>query len=246
MRINKIIAAAGAAAVIGGGAVACGSATYSTTSNHHQAASSSPTSSAPAGPSADEQTFTIDMRQTFSFGSDVSDQNLIDFGHQVCSDRQSGTSLADEIPTVEGDWSHTGRADSIKMIKLAEQDLCPAETTGPGSEVPKPPRTVLLNYTGSGNWNSQPFHVRSGAHLVVTYWYSGNTFGDGMGGDNFIADVTSSSDDLSIANDIATSGGKTTRLYPDMSFGGSHRYHLEVEADNQATWHFKIVEVGGN
>jgi hypothetical protein len=80
----------------------------------------------------------------------------------------------------------------------------------------------------------------SSPQLKVVYSYTGNS--SGFGADNFTADLVSSSDDLSIANDIASSGGKTTMLYPDLSFGGSRRYHLEVQATGP--WHFRVVQVG--
>jgi hypothetical protein len=69
--------------------------------------------------------------------------------------------------------------------------------------------------------------------LKVTYHYWNNS--DGFGATNFIADLVSRDDDLNIANDITISGGKTTRLYPDLSFGGSHVYHVEIQADGNWT-----------
>jgi len=104
-----------------------------------------------------------------------------------------------------------------------------------------PASGVLLSQSGTGSWNSEPFTVNGDApQLKVTYWYTGNaTMGSG---DNFIADITSSDDMLSIANDIATSGGKTTTVYPDVSYGGSHVYHLEVEATG--SWHFTVTQAG--
>ena len=97
------------------------------------------------------------------------------------------------------------------------------------------PKPVVLRFSGSGTWNSPPFKV--GPTVIVKYRYSDNT--SGFGGDNFVADVESSGDVQSIANDIAVSGGKTTTLYPDTSFGGSNMYHLSVTATGP--WYFKIV-----
>jgi hypothetical protein len=102
---------------------------------------------------------------------------------------------------------------------------------------PKPVSNVLFDGSGSGTWNSKPFQVSDGP-LTVTYSYDHNT--SGYGGDNFYADVASNDDDLSITNDIAVSGGKTTTVYPNTSFGGSHSYHLEVTATGH--WHFKITQ----
>jgi hypothetical protein len=89
-------------------------------------------------------------------------------------------------------------------------------------------------FSGSGNWNSPTFAV--GSTVTVTFSYSGNT--SGFGGDNFIADLQSSGDDQAIANDIAVSGGKTTTIYPDTSFGGTDMYYLSVMATG--SWTFKI------
>jgi hypothetical protein len=94
---------------------------------------------------------------------------------------------------------------------------------------------VVLRFSGSGTWNSPPFKV--GSKVIVKYRYSDNT--SGFGGDNFVADVESPGDVQSIANEIAVSGGKTTTLYPDTSFGGSNMYHLSVTATGP--WYFKIV-----
>ena len=89
--------------------------------------------------------------------------------------------------------------------------------------------------------NTAPVYLPAGAPLKLTYSYGGNS--SGFGGDNFAADLVSPTDDISLANDIAVSGARTTRLYPDMSFGGSHAYHLEVQfADSSAFWSVTITE----
>jgi hypothetical protein len=97
------------------------------------------------------------------------------------------------------------------------------------------PKPVVLRFSGSGTWNSPPFKV--GSKIIVKYRYSDNT--DGYGGDNFIANVENNGDDQNVANDIAVSGGKTTTLYPDTSFGGSSMYHLSVTATGP--WYFKVI-----
>jgi hypothetical protein len=91
-----------------------------------------------------------------------------------------------------------------------------------------PPALTVASYHGTGSWNSPQFNVSDGAVLTVRFSYWNNT--SGYGGDNFIADIVSSGDNLSLANDIAVSGGKTTTVYPDTSLGGSNLYHLEVQA----------------
>lgn len=87
-----------------------------------------------------------------------------------------------------------------------------------------PPALTVATYHGQGSWNSPQFSL-SGAPVTVKFSYWNNS--SGFGGDNFIADITDGNvDDLSFANEIATSGGKTTTLYPS----GSGLYHLEVQA----------------
>lgn len=99
-----------------------------------------------------------------------------------------------------------------------------------------PPALTVGRYSGSGSWNSPQFTV-AGFPLTVTYSYSGN--GSDGTADNFAADVTDGNlDDLSIANDIAYSGGKTTTLYPS----GAGTYHLEVTATGD--WSFTISQPG--
>lgn len=179
---------------------------------------------------AAEQTFVDDMRSKYDFTSDVKDSDIAQFGQQICSERQAGGSQASEYTTARESWSHTGSQDAYNMTRVAERDLC-------ATYLPAKSWHVIASYSGSGTWNSGQFKLRN-QPVRLTYGYSGNS--SGFGGDNFIADLVSSSDDLSIANDIAVSGGSRTMLYPDMSFGGSHRYHLEVVATGR--WRFKIEQ----
>ena len=106
-------------------------------------------------------------------------------------------------------------------------------TTVTASPPAPPPPATLFSQSGSRNWNSPPFQV-TGAVLTVVFSYSGNQ------DSNFIAGLVSDQgDDLSIANEIGSTGGKTTTLYPNGA-GGS--YHLEITA--QGDWTFKITQSG--
>lgn len=107
----------------------------------------------------------------------------------------------------------------------------------------QPAVLMTKTFSGSGQWNSPEFTLKCSSPAVkVTYRFSGNT--NGFGGDNFMADLQSpSGDDQQIANTIATSGGKTTTVYPDTSFGGSKRYYLSVQADG--SWKFTLSETCG-
>lgn len=107
---------------------------------------------------------------------------------------------------------------------------------------PKPPpapkaAAQTFTFSGSGDWNSPSFPVGSTVTLRYSYW--NNTMGNGDGGDNFIADLVSNSDDQSIVNAIAVSGGTTTTIYPNTSFGGSDVYHLSVTATGP--WSFTLT-----
>jgi hypothetical protein len=97
----------------------------------------------------------------------------------------------------------------------------------------------VYRFSGSGEWNSPEFKV--GSKVTVTYSYARNT--DGDGGDNFAADIENSGDDQQIADDIAVSGGKTTTLYPDLSFGAQDMYHLSVQATG--SWTFTMTTSAG-
>ena len=103
-----------------------------------------------------------------------------------------------------------------------------------------PAAITVARYSGTGSWNSPQFTL-SGQPLTVKFSYSGNSLPGEGSGDNFMADLTSSSDDLQIANEIGVSGGKTTTLYPDTSLGSSV-YHLEVQATGY--WSVTITQAG--
>ena len=87
-----------------------------------------------------------------------------------------------------------------------------------------------MQLSGSGIANSAPFNVGPGA-LRVTYSFDCSSFG-GQG--NFIADLlygnqsSPNSDDLSIANALATSGQNTTYVYPMYP---NSEYYLSVNSE---------------
>jgi hypothetical protein len=172
------------------------------------------------------------MRAKFNFGSDVKDQDIVAYGQQVCEARQTGSSQDAAEHIAKTNWTHASATDAYKMARLAEADNCSAS-------LPAVRWHTVLAFSGSGQQNSNTFRIHPGnTKLRVTYSYRNNS--SGFGGDNFIADLVSSTDDLSIANEIAVSGGKTTILYPDLSFGGSRDYHLEVQATGG--WSFTIQQ----
>lgn len=220
--MNKLIPAAILAA-----ALAVAGCQGSGGSVHHVAATGTPRAVATASPAPSP--FVSDVRAQYNVGADVSDNEIATLGQSVCASAEAGGNRQSLDNLVTTSFSVTGNgADSV--VNLAIQDLCP------GSE-PAPTWHVLGRYSGTGQWNGPVFKVLGNNPILrVTYRFWGNT--DGYGGTNFIADLVSNSNDLQIANAIAVSGSKTTRQYPDVSYGGSHHYHLEV--DTTGHWTFVI------
>jgi hypothetical protein len=108
-----------------------------------------------------------------NFSSSVQDTDLATFGEQVCSARQSGTSVAGEVPAAQQSWSNTSKGDAVQMIALAEKDICPAQygrqtityvvTGTPGADVTYGP-------AGSNYQGSVPMSVAR--HLGTPQYYS--------------------------------------------------------------------------
>ena len=201
---------------------------FALSANHGNISTATP-SAAPAAPSTppEQQTFVSDVRDQYNVGAEVTDEDIVSVGSQICQAAQGGSDRAalDKVPGQNGFSISGNGADSV--VNLAIRDMCPGSA-------PVPTWHTLAHYSGSGQWNGPTFKVLGdNPVLKVTYRYWNNT--SGFGGDNFIADLVSRDDDLNIANDIAISGGKTTRLYPDLSFGGSSHYHLEIQATDSWT-----------
>jgi len=144
--------------------------------------------------------------------------------------------------------SNPAAAKPAPTITVIQHDAAPAPTATQTTHVTvtqtatvAPPAITVARYSGTGTWNSPQFTL-SGQPLTVTFSYSGNSLPGEGSGDNFMADITSGSDDLQIANEIGVSGGKTTTLYPDLSGGGSSAYHLEIQATGY--WSVTITQAG--
>jgi hypothetical protein len=134
-----------AAAALGAGLAACGGGTGAapTPSTPTTAEESVTPAAAPAASptlSVDQLQFVSDMRSAFGFGSDVQASSLASFGEHVCSGRQSGTSVAGEVPYARHAWASVSKGDAVQMVTLAEKDLCPAQLT---------PEKVTYVVTGS-------------------------------------------------------------------------------------------------
>jgi len=118
----------------------------------------------------------------------------------------------------------------------------PAPTTAPAATTPPAataavPR-VLMRFIGSGIRNSAPFNVGNGP-LTITYHFNCASFG---AAGNFAADLlygnqsSLNSDDQSIANALAMSGGQTTTVYPQ---DPGQDYYLSV--DSECSWRIRVV-----
>jgi hypothetical protein len=123
-------------------------------------ATAHPASSAPAAasqPPAGGQEYASDMRNTFNFGSGISDSDLASSGQQICIDLQGGNSVATEALSQQSNWSNTSGGDALQMVLLAEQDMCPGQqgrqtvtyivTGTPGADVTY--GTASSNYQGA-------------------------------------------------------------------------------------------------
>jgi hypothetical protein len=66
------------------------------------------------------------MRAAFSFGSDVSDSGIADFGLTICQDLESAMTFAEVVPTAQQSWTNTSHSQAMAMITLAAKDMCPS------------------------------------------------------------------------------------------------------------------------
>lgn len=114
----------------------------------------------------------------------------------------------------------------------------PAKTASSPAAAAASTNHVLIRFAGSGIKNSAPFDVGSGP-LTVTYHFNCASFGSAG---NFAADLlygnqsSLNSDDQSIANDLAMSGGQTTTVYPQ---DPGKDYYLSV--NSECNWRLKVV-----
>lgn len=134
-----------------------------------------------------------------------------------------------------------GAASTPKPVARPAVSAAPAAAPAKPVATTPPAPVVLGHFAGSGDYSSPPFTV-NGNPVTVVYSYSGNILPGETSGNNFMADVESSGDSQQIANTIGTSGGTTTTLYPDTSYGGSTSYHLSVQATGN--WSVTLTEAG--
>lgn len=176
----------------------------------------------------------------------------------ACSSGSSSIALSSQgSKTPSPPAGSSASASSVSMPNPCPSGMAPDKygVCNPGGKVPSgvssatsAPTTFIISssatpsfhktFKGSGDYGSPQFDVSACQNgITVKYSYVNNT--TGSGGDNSIAALESSSDDQTITNDIAVSGGKATTVYPDTS-GGSTEYHLSVQADSNASWQFDL------
>jgi Protein of unknown function (DUF732) len=195
-----------------------------------------------AGPATAEAAFIAKARTLELGNKDLagsSDADLVAVGSSVCNAMGAGLTAGDVDAVTQGiveSDAHPTAAQARAFAEAAITTLCPqyanaltATTAAPATTAKPAPKLLTKTFTGHGNWNSPPFVLEADA-VTVKFRYSGNTLGGSPS--NFIASLESADDSLSIANEIASRGGKTTTLYPNSP--GS-RYHLEVTADGDWT-----------
>lgn len=118
-----------------------------------------PSQPAPLPPG--ERQFVTDMRDAFTFQSDVRDSGIASSGDQICGALKGGASVASEVPVVQDAWTNAAPGGAIHIIALAQQDICPAEGTrqtvtyvATGSHA-----SVAYGPTGSDNQGTIPMSV---------------------------------------------------------------------------------------
>jgi hypothetical protein len=226
---NIVIATVPLAALLAAGC-ASGLGSPAAVSSHVKALPSASHSAAAPSLGAQQQKFANDVRAWLTaHGSSntVTDAQLASIADQACAARKVGGTQSALIAGSSSVNSRLGMSPT-HFVRLAEKDVCPGQL---------PPPPLVLHYSGHGNWQSPDFTVSD--NMTVVYSYSGNT--TGYGGDNFAADIQNNGDDVSLANDIAVSGGNSTNVHPNLGYGGSKQYYLSVQADANASWSFTIT-----
>jgi len=118
-----------AAAALGAALTACGGGSSPpppaspppATPTKAVAASATPTLSAP------QLQFVSNVRNVFTFGSNVTDAQVASFGQHACSNLQSGATMASEVQPARRAFTTLSKGDAIQLILIAEKDLCRAQ-----------------------------------------------------------------------------------------------------------------------
>jgi Protein of unknown function (DUF732) len=161
--IRRAVSPIMAAVALGAGLAACGRA------NSPQPVASSPPATptkavaASATPtlSESELQFVADVRNVLTLGSNVTSGAVASFGQRACHALQSGETLAGEVLPARQAFPGISKGDAIQLIRLAEKDLCPAQSGPQQVTCVATGNTANVTYgpSGSGYEGSVPLAV---------------------------------------------------------------------------------------
>jgi hypothetical protein len=151
------------------------------------------------------------MRTRFSFGGDVVDSDIANFGAGVCTGRRAGQSQAVLTSGAKSQWTNTSASDAYTMTRLAEADMCP-------TYLPKKTWHTIARFTGHGDTNTARFTIRGDGNWVLRYSIdcSAQPFGFG----NFFVDEDAMNTDNPSAVAVVTGGAP----------GGHGSWHVHGDA----------------
>lgn len=209
------------------GIAACGGSGGATPSATPAAARTTQAAAAPSLTAAQQQ-FTSDMASKYGLGDGTSSSNtaVVATGDDICTMLKAGSAEADIASVTRQARSSLSAADAAGIVKLAGQDLCPAD-------VPKPFQAeTLLNVSGSGQYTTVKFTIGGNGDYDVDWTYGEGSMGSSVNFD-FTADGGGDSQ-LTGPNQLGTGGSGVTHVYSD---AGTH--YLQVSSEGN--WTVKVV-----
>ena len=161
--IRRAVSPIMAAVALGAGLAACGRAdspqpvasSPPATPTKAVAASATPTLS------ESELQFVADVRNVLTLGSNVTSGAVAAFGQRACRALQSGETLAGQVQPARQAFPAISKGDAIQLIRLAEKDLCPAQSDPQQVTYIASGSTANVTYgpSGSGYQGSVPLAV---------------------------------------------------------------------------------------
>ena len=161
--IRRAVSPIMAAVALGAGLAACGRG-----NSPQPVASSAPATptkavAAAATPtlSESELQFVADVRNVLTLGSNVTSGAVAAFGQRACRALQSGETLAGQVQPARQAFPAISKGDAIQLIRLAEKDLCPAQSDPQQVTYIASGSTANVTYgpSGSGYQGSVPLAV---------------------------------------------------------------------------------------
>ena len=161
--IRRAVSPIMVAVALGAGLAACGRG-----NSPQPVASSAPATptkavAAAATPtlSESELQFVADVRNVLTLGSNVTSGAVAAFGQRACRALQSGETLAGQVQPARQAFPAISKGDAIQLIRLAEKDLCPAQSDPQQVTYIANGSTANVTYgpSGSGYQGSVPLAV---------------------------------------------------------------------------------------